>query len=277
MTLFTEPLMQIRGLGKRHAQRRPFSRGRAAVCAFDDVNLAIRRCSTVAIVGESGAGKSSLARCLALLDQPSRGEISWEGRIISGLSKKELFPLRRQIQLISQDPCSSLNPRLTAAQIVAGPLRMYREGTPAQRYERAITLMKQVGLPPDHAQKRPAEFGSGQLQRLAIARALALEPKLLILDEVLSSLDAANQEMILSLLVDLQATRALTCLHISHDLQLVSRFAAEIAVMHQGRIVEQQSARALFACPMNSYTQDLVEEIPAIEAILDEHPEEQLA
>jgi ABC-type glutathione transport system ATPase component len=277
MTLFTEPLMHIRGLGKRFAQRLPFSRGRAAVCAFDDVNLDIRRCSTIAIVGESGAGKTSLARCLALLDQPSRGEISWEGRIISGLPKKELFPLRRQIQLIFQDPSASLNPHLTAAQIIAQPLRIHREGTLAERYERAITLMKQVGLSPDDAQKRPAEFSSGQLQRVAIARALALEPKLLILDEVLSSLDAADQEMILGLLVDLQATRALTYLHISHDLHLVSQFAAEIAVMHQGRIIEQQSARALFACPMQSYTQELVEEIPAIEAILDEHPEEQLA
>jgi ABC-type glutathione transport system ATPase component len=272
MTLFTEPLMNIRSLGKSYRQRRPFSRAKDSLSAFEDVHLVIRRCSTVAIVGESGAGKSSLARCLALLDKPSRGEIYWEGRSISGLPNKELFPLRRQIQLIFQDPSSSLNPRFTAAQIIAEPLRIHREGTPAQRHERAITLMKQVGLSPDHAQKRPAEFSGGQRQRLAIARALALEPKLLILDEALSSLDAANQEMILDLLVDLQATRALTYLHISHDLQLVSQFAGEVAVMHQGRIVEQQSARALFACPMHSYTQELVEEIPVIEAILEERP-----
>jgi ABC-type glutathione transport system ATPase component len=270
MTLFTEPLMHTRGLGKRYPQRRPFSRGRAAVCAFDNVNLEIRRCSTVALVGESGAGKSSLARCLALLDQPSRGEVWWEGQNISGLPKKELFLLRRQIQIIFQDPSTSLNPRFTAAQIIAEPLRIHREGTRLEQGERAITLMKQVGLSPDAARKRPSEFSGGQRQRLAIARALALEPKLLILDEALSSLDVANREMILDLLVDLQATRALTYLHISHDLQLVSRFAGEVAVMHQGKIIEQQSARALFACPMQSYTQELIEEIPAIEAILEE-------
>jgi ABC-type glutathione transport system ATPase component len=270
MTLFTEPLMNIHSLGKSYAQRRPFLHGKASVFAFDDVNLVIRRCSTVAIVGESGAGKSSLARCLALLDQPSHGEISWEGEIISGLPKNKLFPLRRQIQLIFQDPASSLNPRFTAAQIISEPLRIHREGTPAQRRERAISLMKQVGLSPDAAQKRPSEFSGGQRQRLAIARGLALEPKLLILDEALSSLDVANQQMILGLLVDLQATRALTYLHISHDLHLVSQFAGEVAVMHQGKIIEQQSARALFACPMQSYTQELVEEIPAMEAILEE-------
>src|SRR6202142_3211069 len=135
MTLFTEPLMNVRNLGKRYFQLRPFTRAKTAVHAFDDVNLAVRRGSKVAVIGESGAGKSSLARCLALLDQPSRGEISWEGRIISGLPKKELFPLRRQIQLIFQDPTSSLNPRFTAAQIIAEPLRIHREGTPTQQYE----------------------------------------------------------------------------------------------------------------------------------------------
>jgi ABC-type glutathione transport system ATPase component len=270
MTLFTEPLMNVRNLGKRYFQLRPFTRAKTAVHAFDDVNLAVRRGSTVAVIGESGAGKSSLARCLALLDQPSHGEICWEGRIISGLSKKELFPLRRQIQLIFQDPAASMNPRFTAAQIIAEPMWIHREGTRAERRERAIVLMKQVGLSPDSANKRPFEFSGGQRQRLAIARALALEPKLLILDEALSSLDVANQEIILELLVDLQATRALTYLHISHDLKLVSQFAGEIAVMHEGRIVEQQSARALFACPMHSYTQELIEEMPAIEAILEE-------
>lgn len=270
MTLFTEPLLNVRRLGKSYSQRRAFSRAKFTVQAFDDVNLAIRRCSTVALIGESGAGKSSLARCLALLDQPSQGEIWWEGGMISGLSKKEIFPLRRQIQMIFQDPSASLNPRFTAAEIIAEPLRVQREGTIAEQRTRAIYLMKQVGLSPDSFKKRPSEFSGGQRQRLAIARALALEPKLLILDEALSSLDVANQEMILDLLADLQASRALTYLHISHDLRLVSQFADEVAVMHEGQIVEQQSARALFACPLHKRTHELLEAMPSLESILEE-------
>jgi ABC-type glutathione transport system ATPase component len=270
MTIFAEPLLKVRGLAKSYVQRRPFTRAKFTVRAFEDVNLKIRRCSTVALIGESGAGKSSLARCLAFLDQPSQGEIWWEGQSVLGLAKSELFPLRRQIQLIFQDPAASLNPRFTAWEIIAEPLMIQREGTSSQRRARAISLMKQVGLSPDSANKRPFEFSGGQRQRLAIARALALEPKLLILDEALSSLDIANQELILGLLADLQATRALTYLHISHDLRLISQFAREVAVMHQGKIVEQQSARALFACPLHSYTQDLLAAMPSLESILEE-------
>lgn len=270
MTTHSEPLLIVRGLSGSYVQRRPFTREKFIIKAFENLNFRIRRCSTLAIVGESGAGKSSLARCLALLDRPSAGEIWLEDRNILALRKNELFPLRRQIQLMFQDPASSLNPRLTACEIVAEPLVIQKEGTNAQQRDRARALMEQVGLPAESLHKRPFEFSGGQRQRLAIARALALEPKLLILDEALSSLDAANQEMILRLLADLQATRSLTYLHISHDLRLVSEFADEVAVMREGRIVEQQSARALFACPLQPYTQELLEAMPSLESILEE-------
>ena len=270
MTISIEPLLDIRGLGQSYVQRRPFTRAKFIVRAFEGVNLSIRRCSTVALVGESGAGKSSLARCVALLDRPSHGKILWQGHNILALSKQQLLPMRREIQMIFQDPAASLNPRLTASEIIAEPLLIQREGTKSQQRARAMDLLEQVGLPSESANKRPSEFSGGQRQRIAIARALALEPKLLILDEALSSLDVANQEMILRLLADLQATRSLTYLHISHDLRLVSQFADEVAVMRAGKIVEKQSARALFACPIDSYTQKLLTALPTLESILEE-------
>jgi ABC-type glutathione transport system ATPase component len=270
MTIPPEPLLIVQGLSKRYVQRRRFTREKHIIQAFENVNLTIRRCSTLALIGESGAGKSSLARCIALLDKPSQGEIRWEGQNLLALSNSKLFPFRHQIQLIFQDPAASLNPRFTAYEIIAEPLLIQREGTNARRRARALALMEQVGLPPESANKRPYEFSGGQRQRLAIARALALEPKLLILDEALSSLDVGNQEMILRLLAELQATRSLTYLHISHDLRLVSQFADEVAVMQDGKIVEQQSAPALFACPLNIYTQELLAAMPSIESILEE-------
>jgi len=270
MTFISNSLVVVRGLGKSYTRRRPISRKKYVVRAFEAVDLKIRRCSTLALVGESGAGKSSLARCLALLEKPSGGEIWYEGRSLTTLSKKDLFPLRREIQYIFQEPAESLNSRFTAREIIAEPLRIQREGTPAQQDERALALMELVGLSPDGADKRASEFSGGQKQRLAIARALALEPKLLILDESLSSLDPANQDMILALLAELQSSHSLTYLHISHDLQLVSRFADEVAVMHEGQILEQQSARALFSCPVHEHTRELLEAMPALEAILEE-------
>jgi ABC-type glutathione transport system ATPase component len=263
----SEPLVWIRNLSKHYVQRRPLTRVEFTVRALENVNLTIQRGTTLALVGESGAGKSTLARCLALLEEPSAGEIWLDGRNLVGLGRKELRPIRRQIQMIFQDPVSALNPRMTAGEIVAEPLAVQKIGTKMGRRQRALELLEQVGLSAHSECKRPLEFSGGQRQRLAIARALALEPKLLILDEALSSLDLANQEMILKLLADLQAAYSLTYLHISHDLRLVSEFADEVAVMSARTIVEQRPAAELFARPGHAYTKALLAAMPSLESI----------
>jgi peptide/nickel transport system ATP-binding protein len=262
-----ETLVRIEHLSKSYVQRRPLTRSEFTLQALDDVNLTIRRGVTLAIVGDSGSGKSTLARCLALLEPPSGGEIWFDGKNLLALERSELSAARREFQLIFQDAASALNPRLTAVEIVAEPLRIQRAGTKESRRERALELMNQVRLPAHLEGKRPLEMSGGQRQRLAIARALALEPKLLILDEALSGLDLANQEMILKLLADLQAAHSLTYVHISHDLRQVSRFADEVAVMNDRTIVEHKTAAELFAHPENPYTQELLIALPSLETI----------
>ncbi len=266
----SEPLVRVRGLSKTYVQRRQFSREKFELRAFEDVNLTIHHGTTLALVGESGAGKSSLARCLALLEDPTGGEIWFEGQNLLKLDRGEIASAHRRIQLTFQDPTSALNPRLTAAEIIAEPLEIQRAGTKAERRQRARELMEQVGLSPSWETKLPLEFSGGQRQRLAIARALSLEPKLLILDEALSNLDLANQEMILKLLDELQEAYSLTYLHISHDLRLVSRFADDVAVMHEGKIVEQKLALELFSRPEHSFTKELLAAMPTLESIYEE-------
>ena len=265
-----EPLVSIRGLSKQYVQQRPLTLAKFTIQAIENVDLTVHRGTTLALVGESGAGKSTVARCLSLIEIPTAGEIWFDGANLLALSRKALFPLRRQIQIIFQDPASALNPGMTAAEIIAEPLAIQHQGTKSQRRSRALELMEQVGLPAKWESKLPLEFSGGQRQRLAIARALALEPKLLILDEALSGLDLANQEMILRLLANLQAMHCLSYVHVSHDLRLVSGLADEVAVMYQGRVVEQKSAPELFAHPEHPYTQDLLDAMPSLESICEE-------
>ncbi|HUJ32333.1 MAG TPA: ATP-binding cassette domain-containing protein [Candidatus Acidoferrum sp.] len=267
MKIGSEALLEVRGLGKEFAQRRTFSRTRFAVRAFEDVNLTIRRGTTLALVGESGAGKSTLARCLALLEKPTRGEIRFEGANLPALRKRELFSVRRKIQMIFQDPTSALNPGMSAAEIIMEPLVIQRIGTKEGRQARALELMESVALPAASASKGPLEFSGGQRQRLAIARALALEPSLLILDEACSGLDLRSQELILELLGRLQRTLGMTFLYVSHDLRSVAEFADEIAVMKDGRIVEQKPAAELFENPEHAYTRELLAAMPSMETI----------
>ena len=263
-----EPLLRVTGLCKQLIQRRNFSRTKFTVNAFQDVHLQLFRGKTLALVGESGAGKSTFARCIALLERPSQGTITLDGTNLLALDKKRLFTIRRRIQLIFQDPASALNPQWSAREIIAEPLAIQNMGTKKERHERAQQLMDRVGLEPAAAQKRPFEFSGGQRQRLAIARALALEPDVLILDESLSALDALNRDLILQLLADLQATLSLAYLYVSHDLRLVSQFADEVAVMHQGRIVEQKTTRELFARPAHFHTRELLSTVHSVESIL---------
>jgi ABC-type glutathione transport system ATPase component len=266
-TAVRSELMSVRALSKRYVEQRPFRREHFIVSAFEEVNLSICRGRTLAIVGESGAGKSTLARCLALIERPTQGEIFLDGEPLFGLGIDELFPFRRRIQIVFQDPTASLNPRMTATEIVSEPLTIHRIGSRSERRERASELMMKVGLLAGCENKRPFELSGGQRQRLAIARALALKPQLLILDEALASLDLLNRELILQLLADLQNAFSLTYVHVSHDLRSVSRFADEVAVMRGGRIVEQQAARQLFARPLCSYTHALVAAMPSVESI----------
>jgi len=263
----SEPLLKVRGLAKEYAEHRPFARSRRIVVAFDEVNFSIRRGKTLALVGESGAGKSTLARYLAFLEKPTRGEIWSEGANLLALSKQEHVPVCRKIQMIHQDPASALNPGMTAAEIVAEPLAIQRLGTKDEQRARAIERMRQVGLSAGSAGKRPLEFSGGQRQRLAIARALALEPSILILDEACSGLDLQTQELILELLAGLQAALGMSFIYVSHDLRAVSDFADEVAVMFQGRIVEHRASAELFEDPQDPYTRELLAAMPSMESI----------
>ena len=258
-------LMCVRNLSKQYSQGRPLIGGKFIIHGLNNVNLTIARGATLAIIGESGAGKSTLARCLALLEEPTQGEIHFEGSNLLTLGRKNLIPIRRRIQLIFQDPASALNPRFTAEEIISEPMVVQGLSTRTERTQRVSQLLDEVGLPAQCGQKRPSEFSGGQRQRLAIARALALQPALLILDESLSHLDVANQQLILQLLADLQRAHALTYLHISHDLRMVSKFADEIAVMHDGAIVELRPATQLLSHPGHFHTRELVTATPALE------------
>jgi ABC-type dipeptide/oligopeptide/nickel transport system ATPase subunit len=242
-------ILEARDLGKDYLRRTRFGGSRLIVRAFEHVDLTIREGATLAIVGESGAGKSSLARCLAFLETPSQGAVYFRQVAVPASDRRKNSELHREVQLVFQDSASAFNPRFTAEQIVSEPLVVQNIGDRSARREATIELVRQVGLQPDSASKRALELSGGQRQRLAIARALALNPKLLIFDESLSSLDRANQELILELLGELQTRHSLTYVHITHDFSLVAQVAGEIAVMHDGRIVEQKPAAGLFARP----------------------------
>ena len=264
------PFVRVQYLSKSYVQRHPLTNAKFIVHAFDGVNLTINRGTTLALVGESGAGKSSLARCLALLERPAKGELWFDGLNLAAFGNNQLSVMRRQVQLIFQDSASSLNPRMTAAEIIAEPLVIQKEGTKAEQRQRALALMEEAGLPREWETKLPHEFSGGQRQRLAIARALTLRPKLLILDESLSNLDIASQDQILKLLSSLQKEHSLTYLHISHDLRFVSQFADEIAVMHEGKIIEQEPAAELFTQPKDAHTEELLAAMPTLETICAE-------
>ena len=242
-----DSFLSVRGLSKSFA-------GRPAI---QNVTFSLERGHTLGVVGPSGAGKSTLARCLAFFETPTSGEIWLDGRSLCG-------PMRADIQLIFQEPASSLNPRFTAAQIVTEPLLIHGIGTAKTRLLRASELMETVGLP-RHALQTPAlEFSGGERQRLAIARALALEPKLLILDESFSGLDLSVQAQVTSLLLDLQERRGLTYILIAHDLALVWRMAGEIAVMDQGSIVEHAAVAGLLARPQHPLTKAMLDAARAL-------------
>ncbi len=252
-----DAFLSVRGLGRRF----PRGRGpeRTAGWAFRGVSLDLAQGRTLGLVGPSGGGKSTLARCLALYDAPTCGEVRLEQRSLWAAGRRERRRLRAEIQLIFQQPAAALNPRFTAGQIVAEPLLIQRRGDAESQRKRAAELMEMAGLPAGAARNRALEFSGGERQRLAIARALALDPKLLILDESLSGLDVSIQAQIVNLLADLQERLHLTYILISHDLRLVAGIAGEIAVMDGGSIVESGPADELLARPRHPCTRELLD------------------
>ena len=260
------PAMQVEDLRKHYPLRGSiFSRVTGQVKAVDGVSFTLRRGETLAIVGESGCGKSTLARAMMRLEEPTSGRVLLEGKDMASADAKELFALRRHLQMIFQDPYSSLNPRMTAGDIVREPLVIHRLGNRAEREERARTLMRSVGLSDEMMGRYPHEFSGGQRQRIGIARALALEPNIIVADEPVSALDVSIRAQVLNLLDDLQQALDVAYVFISHDLGVVRHVADDVMVMYLGRCVEQGPRDAVFDAPRQDYTRQLLSAIPALE------------
>ena len=260
-----EPLLIVDNLGKVYARRGVLG-SEKEVIALQGVSFAIRPESTLALVGESGSGKSTLAFCLACLERPTSGKIIFQGNEITALDEEQQRALRPQIQLVFQDPARSLNPRFSALELVSEPLLVQGCLDKRTREDRARALLAQVGLPQEKASQRAEEFSGGQRQRLAIARALALEPKLLILDEALSALDCSVQAQIANLLLELQPSLGLTYLFITHDFAMAGHLADEIAVMERGKVVELGAADRVLREPEHETTRRLIAATPTLGA-----------
>jgi peptide/nickel transport system ATP-binding protein/oligopeptide transport system ATP-binding protein len=256
-------LLEVKDLARRFVARRSmFGRPTAHVNAVDGVSFTVEAGKTLAVVGESGCGKSTVSRLVLRLIEPDTGSIHFEGRDLLAMDAGQLRAFRREAQIIFQDPYASLNPRMTVSQILSEPLALHDLVPRAQRRARVEELLQLVGLEPRYARRYPHEFSGGQRQRIAIARALAVEPKLIICDEPVSALDVSIRSQILNLLRDLQQRLGLAYIFVSHDLAVVKHIADRVAVMNLGEIVETAEAQALFASPRHPYSRALLSAIP---------------
>ena len=266
--LVNEPLLKAERLVKHFPVRSGlFGRARGAIQAVDDISFELHPGETLGLVGESGCGKSTAGRLLLRLIEPTSGAVFFQGRNISGLGEREIRSLRREMQIIFQDPYGSLNPRMTVGDMLAEPLALHglHQENPKQRVAELLGL---VGLAPQHASRYPHEFSGGQRQRIGIARALAGEPRLIVCDEPVSALDVSIQAQVINLLQDLQRRFGLAYVFIAHDLAVVKHIATRVAVMYLGKIVELADKAALFANPRHPYTRALLSAIPVPDPLL---------
>jgi ABC-type oligopeptide transport system ATPase subunit len=260
----TAPLLEVSGLKKYFPIRKGLlTRTVGQVHAVDGVSFTLNDGETLGVVGESGCGKSTLGRTILRLLEPTEGTVKLMGDDISHLSDNAVRPYRRQMQIVFQDPYSSLNPRMTAGRIVAEPLVIHGVTSKTERDERVAALFERVGLPADSKEKYPHQFSGGQRQRIGIAKALALNPRLIVCDEPVSALDVSIQAQVVNLLIDLQREFGLSYLFIAHDLAVVRHISHRIAVMHLGRIVELTDKKTLFHRSLHPYSGALLSAIPA--------------
>jgi peptide/nickel transport system ATP-binding protein len=265
----TKAILRVEKLSKDfQVNRGAFGRPAGSMRAVDDVSFELRSGETLAIVGESGCGKSTLARCIARLIEPSEGRIKFEDHELTGLSRRQLRPFRRDVMVVFQDPYGSLDPRLRVGDIIAEPLNNYAFGNRLETRRRVQEMLEIVGLNPEHYNRFPYEFSGGQRQRIGIARALALRPRLLVCDEPVSALDVSVQAQILNLLADLRDDLGLTYVFISHNLDVVRHIADRVMVMYLGRVVEEGRVADLFSSPKHPYTAALLSAVPVPDPVL---------
>jgi len=256
-------LLEVSDLRKHFPVRKGiFDRAAGKVHAVDGISFSIREGETLGLVGESGCGKSTVGKTILRLIDPTSGTIEWRGQRIDGLDRAGMRPFRRELQAVFQDPYSSLNPRMRAIDIVAEPIRNYASATAAQIRERVEYLFSKVGLRPDQLVKYPYEFSGGQRQRLGIARALAMKPRLIVCDEPVSALDVSVQAQVINLLEDLQAEFGVSYLFVAHDLAVVEHISHRVAVMYLGKLVELTDKKSLFRNPLHPYTEALLSAVP---------------
>lgn len=270
----TDYILTARNLTKTYSQASgKFGFGNSQIRALDNVSISLVAGSTLAVVGESGSGKSTLARCLLQLQPLDSGEVRFQGRDLATLSGADLRMVRRHLQMIFQDPFASLNPRMKVDEIVGEGLLIHKLGSPEERRHKVQQMLQRVGLSAADMLKYPHEFSGGQRQRIGIARALVLEPKVVVCDEPVSALDVSIQAQILLLLKELQQEMALSYIFITHDLRVVRHIADEVAVMHRGQVVERGSVSDIYNAPQQEYTRNLLRSIPGRKRVADLQPQ----
>lgn len=255
-------ILRIEGLKQYYLTGKGVFKKGYVIKAVDGVSFSLEQGQTLGLVGESGCGKSTLGRTILKLYEPTEGKIFFEGKEITPLNSKQMRPLRREMQIVFQDPLESLNQRHTVGGILEEPYKIHGIGTPAERKQWVLELLDKIGLPHTAVNRYPHEFSGGQRQRIGIARAIALKPKLLICDESVSALDVSVQAQILNLLLKIQKEMNLSIIFISHDLSVVKHISDHVAVMKKGKIVEMGTAKEVYSSPKNEYTKELLSAIP---------------